>query len=48
MPRIEDGLVGESVVVVVSNTDEGEGELLHGVVHGEGLFPLQVVTLGLA
>ena len=48
MPGVEAGLVGVSVVVVVSYTDGGEGELLHGVLPGEGLLPLQVVPLGLA
>ena len=47
MPRVGGGLLCESVVVVVPNTDGGEGELLHGVVHGEGLFPLQMISLGL-
>ena len=48
MPRVEGGLVGVGVVVVVTNTDVWEGELAHGIVHGEGLFTRQVVTLGLA
>ena len=48
MPGVEAGLVGVSVVVVVSYTDGGEGELLHGVLPGEGLLSLQVVPLGLA